>query len=179
MVIEEEKVQCGELLLVDRYNDTGEDDNMSDSVVLYKGSRITIGRNNNNNIVINHPAISGVHCIIWVIQFDDNSIPLVYLKDVSLNGTYINDMKLTKNCVSLLTHGDVIAIEYGIEIEYQSVFGFQESEIGENVISNSSVCKELKNWSISNRILGNGTFGYVWYIPCVHKSITQQHINKY
>lgn len=161
MVKEEEKVQCGELLLVDRYNDTGEDDNMPDSVPLYKGVRITIGRNDNNDIILNHAAISGIHCIVWSIQFDENSIPLVYLKDVSLNGTYINDVKLSKNSVCLLNHGDIIAIEYGIEVEYQSVFGYQESEFGENIITNSSVCKEFKNWSISNRILGNGTFGYV------------------
>lgn len=159
------KVTLGELVVVDRYNDLGEDDNMADSVALYKGIRLTIGRNVNNDIVINHPAVSGEHCIIWAIQFDDNSIPLIYLKDLSLNGTYVNDNKIAKNSVSLLKHGDVITIEYGVEIEYQSVFGYQESEYGEEIISKGSICKEFKNWAISNRILGNGTFGYVRFIP--------------
>lgn len=165
-----EVVQFGELLLVDRYNDTGEDDNMVDSIPLCKGVKLSIGRNTNNDIVIDHPAISGIHCIIWSIQFDDNSIPIIYLKDVSLNGTFINDLKLGKNSTVILSHGDIIAIEYGLEIEYQSVFGYQESLFGESIIDKSGIYKDFKNWSISNRILGNGTFGYVCIIPRICSS---------
>lgn len=160
-VVKDQNAQLGELLVVERYNDTGENDDIGSSVSLYKGKKVAIGRNQSNFIVINHPAISGEHCVVWTIQFDDNSLPLVYIKDVSLNGTYVNGVRLIKNSVYLLNHMDIIAIEYGIEIEYQSILGYQETEFGENIISRSLICKEFKNWKITNRILGNGTFGYV------------------
>ncbi|CCH44768.1 hypothetical protein BN7_4336 [Wickerhamomyces ciferrii] len=149
-LIEEDIPQFGELIVLDRFNEFGEvDTGIEDSFPIIKNQKTSIGRNVGNTITINHPAISGTHCVIWSIQFDDNSIPLIYLKDVSLNGTYINDVKIAKNSTVLLNHLDTIAIEYGIELEYQSIFGNQEAEYGDAIMNESSIVKELPGWSIT------------------------------
>ena len=55
---------------------------------LIKEDEVTIGRKATNNIVINDQNLSGNHCVIT--KRGDK----IYLKDLSTNGTYINNNKV-------------------------------------------------------------------------------------
>lgn len=65
--------------------------------------RITIGRNSNNDIVLNEPVVSGEHAAIGQ---ENGVLTLVDLD--STNGTYINDRLVVEK--KPLTHNDVISI---------------------------------------------------------------------
>ena len=67
-------------------------------------NRISIGRNKQSSIVINHPSVSKDHAII---EFDSEFIAT--LKDLnSSNGTYLNGEKLQNNPVKLRTNDKII-----------------------------------------------------------------------
>ena len=67
-------------------------------------NRISIGRNKQSSIVINHPSVSKDHAII---EFDSDFIAT--LKDLnSSNGTYLNGEKLQNNPVKLRTNDKII-----------------------------------------------------------------------
>ena len=63
-----------------------------DYLKLVKHSILKIGRSNKecDFLLADDPSISSVHCHIWGILFDDSSVPMCYIKDVSLNGTFGN-----------------------------------------------------------------------------------------
>jgi meiosis-specific serine/threonine-protein kinase MEK1 len=154
-----------ELLIKETYNDSAISIDQkfvsNDSIVIIKNKILRIGRSDNNTITIDHPAVSNNHCIIWPVQFDDDSIPLIYLKDVSLNGSFINGVKMEKNQIYLFNNYDVLSIEYGISIQYVSIYGDNEDAVGNCLIEDNKICTDFDNWSVKSRILGNGTFGYV------------------
>jgi len=62
--------------------------------------RVTLGRHRRNDIVLDHPAVSGEHAVIVTI-LDDS-----FLEDLhSTNGTYVNGHRIGKH---FLQDGDVI-----------------------------------------------------------------------
>jgi pSer/pThr/pTyr-binding forkhead associated (FHA) protein len=68
----------------------------------FQKTPVKMGRREDNDIVINQTAISGHHC-----QIDQDGDDLVLTDNNSLNGTLVNDEKITKQ---KLHHGDVIAV---------------------------------------------------------------------
>lgn len=152
---------CGELDILEKFATFHSDVDIRSTLMLNRHEMITIGRALNSTLTISHLAISGTHCIIWVVQFDEDSVPLVYVKDVSLNGTYLNERRLKRNDVALLNHGDILSIPFGLEMEFSAVHGHREIDIGKQVIDDNSIRREFNQWVIKDRVLGNGTFGYV------------------
>jgi hypothetical protein len=72
-------------------------------VFLHK-DRTTLGRNPDNDIVLDNMVVSGRHC-----TFDLKGVADVYVNDLgSTNGTYVNDHMVKRP--QLLHDGDVIAI---------------------------------------------------------------------
>ncbi|EAR90847.1 FHA domain protein (macronuclear) [Tetrahymena thermophila SB210] len=63
---------------------------------------IKVGRSENNQIVIDHPKISKVHCILT--RQDDG----VYIEDKSSNGTYIQNNLIGKDQKVKVSTGDII-----------------------------------------------------------------------
>ncbi|KAF2234342.1 hypothetical protein EV356DRAFT_158239 [Viridothelium virens] len=88
------------------------------------GSRIPIGRAssceskglvaNRNNAYFNCPVVSRTHAELFVKL--ENGRPSLYISDLnSMHGTYVNGVKLDKNCHSKLSDGDVLRI--GSEVQ--------------------------------------------------------------
>jgi pSer/pThr/pTyr-binding forkhead associated (FHA) protein len=67
-----------------------------------KGASITIGRRENNDVVIDDPAVSGHHARIDSV---DNRLVLIDLK--SKNGSFVNEQLVSTHW---LKHGDVVTI---------------------------------------------------------------------
>jgi pSer/pThr/pTyr-binding forkhead associated (FHA) protein len=106
-----------------------------------------IGRNEKSDLVINNPSISKKHAII---QFDEvdrennniNKDKNIILIDNSLNGTYVNGIKITNGKKILLETGDKISfgndkIIYIFEVMnydndktviYPNMFGYNKIE---------------------------------------------------
>jgi hypothetical protein len=70
--------------------------------------RMTVGRHKHNDVVLNHPAVSGEHAIITTI-LDDS-----FLEDLqSTNGTFVNGHRIGKH---FLQHKDMIKMaKYHLE----------------------------------------------------------------
>lgn len=121
---------------------------------------IKIGRSPKENCMcISNPAISAIHCMVWMILFDETSIPMYYLRDCSLNGTYINGTKLLKENVAILNDGDLIELceNSGKFLK----FSCQPSTPSLPKKITINYTENVDNWNISNIVVGNGTFGYV------------------
>ncbi|GMF00951.1 unnamed protein product [[Candida] boidinii] len=110
---------------------------------------------------IDDPSISSPHCYIWVIQFDDSTIPIVYLKDASLNGVYLNGKRVHRNNVIIIQHDDEIKIQNGVQVRFNQLLlndNYNQrlplTEIPLNSIENT-------DWILSNRTIGVGSFGKV------------------
>jgi meiosis-specific serine/threonine-protein kinase MEK1 len=157
----------GEFEITKSWSGYNDDIDLGSSLLIARNKIITIGRALNNTVRLNHLAISGTHCIIWVVQFDENSVPLVYIKDISLNGTYINDRRLAKKEVVLLHHGDMVSIPFGLEMEFRAAYGSAESDVGQQLIEENYIRTNFSRWTIKDRVLGNGTFGYVRLITTI------------
>lgn len=159
----------GELFLLEQLDGTqltdgsdGSTLSIDHTIQIHLDSKIKIGRARFNTLQVHHPAVSSFHCVIWTVQFDENSVPLVYLKDLSLNGTFVNGVQLQKDQIQLLNHNDVITVKCGVKLEYLSIFGDNEEAVGRTVILEEEIDTEFPNWLIKNKVLGNGTFGFVW-----------------
>ncbi|MBD8088339.1 FHA domain-containing protein, partial [Limosilactobacillus sp. c11Ua_112_M] len=75
-----------------------------------------VGRNNKEcQLVLTHPSISSIHCVFWCVFFDEDSIPMFYVKDCSLNGTYLNGLLLKRDKTYLLNDCDTIELSRGNE----------------------------------------------------------------
>ncbi|MGS0741131.1 FHA domain-containing protein [Glaciimonas sp. GG7] len=84
------------------------DGNVVQEMVLHK-ERTTIGRRLHNDMVIDHPAVSGQHAVIVTISSDS------FLEDLnSTNGTQVNGHPISKH---FLQHKDVIQMT-----EYQLTY---------------------------------------------------------
>nr|GMD31654.1 golgin subfamily A member 8J isoform X1 [Ipomoea batatas] len=79
---------------------------------------------------ISSPAVSASHCKIYrkrIANEDTEHNTLVFLKDSSTNGTYLNSEKLNKNSPEArLKHGDIISIAFAPQHEHAFAFVFRE-----------------------------------------------------
>ena len=105
----------------------------SEDIIYSLNKNNLIGRNNNCNIVLNHPSIENEHAKIEII---DNDIFLIDLN--SVNGTYLNNIKLEGNKLVKLKNKDVI--KFG---NYENNYVLQL-----NIDNNLSI--ELQNSNINN-----------------------------
>lgn len=127
-------------------------------VPISSGELITGGRDSDAcKIVIRHPTISLVHFMVWAVKFDADSIPLVYLRDLSLNGVLLNGQQVGRNHTVLLTEGDTIHVRCAITFCFRS---FYDDEM--LLHHQPSPISTIEEWSITNRILGSGSFGSVF-----------------
>lgn len=128
-------------------------------LAIYKHSILKLGRNGKEcDLIVEDPAISSVHCVFWAILFDEESSPMCYVKDCSLNGTYLNGLTLKKNAAYLLQDGDIVELCHG---------GGKFKFINELQRLNHKLLKQLgfennvEQWQITPKVIGNGTFGHV------------------
>jgi pSer/pThr/pTyr-binding forkhead associated (FHA) protein len=90
--------------------------------------KVTIGRRPNNDVVLNHLAISGNHAVIE-LQMND-----CYLEDLSsTNGTQVNGQPVRRH---FLQNGDVISLaKYLIKFESDSKLNGESSQISGTVFA--------------------------------------------
>lgn len=73
----------------------------------------TIGRNDTNNIVLEDPAISRLHALIW------EESDLWYIRDCnSSNGIHINGVKIEPDRNHKIIPGDIIALTTGLSFRF-------------------------------------------------------------
>lgn len=125
-------------------------------IAIRSGEIITAGRAEKAcKMVFQHSTVSLVHFMVWGIQFDADSVPLVYLRDISLNGMLINGQTIGRNQTALLYDGDII------EVRCVAVFRFREFECAQ-WLQTPKRQSTIKDWTISYRMLGSGSFGSVY-----------------
>ncbi|KAK9485957.1 kinase-like domain-containing protein [Lipomyces starkeyi] len=124
---------------------------------IYRGRQFTVGRNVTCNEVVTHSAVSNEHFTIYIVVFDEASIPLVYCWDRSRNGTFLNGKTIGKGQRVLMSDCDLI------EIRHACSFTFHQSN--EKVFYDSVLETDreiMANYAISQRVIGKGTFGRVY-----------------
>ncbi|SJM84265.1 probable Meiosis-specific serine/threonine-protein kinase MEK1 [Zygosaccharomyces bailii] len=128
-------------------------------LTIRKHSILKIGRNEKEcDVVLDDPAISSVHCIFWAILFDEESMPMCYVKDCSLNGIFLNGLLLKKNKAYLLQHGDVIEL-----CRQSGTFRFSNKaqRVNEKLLQQLDFQEKVNQWQVTPKVIGNGTFGHV------------------
>lgn len=94
-----------------------------------------------------------------MVQFDTASTPLVYCKDLSLNGTFLNGKLIGKHRPVMLTHGDQLSMCNTVKLTfYQRMLGNADAPKSELTYMSGL---EINDYHISNRIIGHGSFGEV------------------
>ncbi|CAR22346.1 serine/threonine protein kinase MEK1 [Lachancea thermotolerans CBS 6340] len=128
------------------------------AVPIFKNKLVKIGRNSREcDIIFPHPSISSIHCMFWAIRFDDDSVPMHYVKDCSLNGISINGLLLKRGQTCLLEDEDVIAIPNACEYRFQAKIKMLTSDLIEQLGFQVNV----ENWRLTSKVVGSGTFGHV------------------
>ncbi len=143
--------------------------NTEQTIPIVKHQLVKVGRNDKEcQLVLTNPSISSVHCVFWCVFFDEDSIPMFYVKDCSLNGTYLNGLLLKRDKTYLLKHCDVIELSQGSEEndikKTRLVFMINDdlqSSLDPKLLDQMGFLREVDQWEITNRIVGNGTFGHV------------------
>lgn len=103
---------------------------------LESGKKLTIGRRDSNDIVIENVSVSGKHAKVDSIR---NGFRLMDLN--STNGTFINDKMITTH---VLEHGDIISIG-----KHRLVFGYVKGEKRPEKTEKA----EEENWSEQTMVL--------------------------
>lgn len=125
-----------------------------------KHRMLKFGRNEKEcDLVFQDPVVSSIHCVFWAILFDEESSPMCYVKDCSLNGTYLNGSLLKRNSAYLLQDGDLV------ELHDRNGKSFRFRALGQAVnsplIDQLGFEKAVGRWEVTSRVIGNGTFGHV------------------
>lgn len=125
-----------------------------------KHSMLKFGRNEKEcDLVFQDPAVSSIHCVFWAVLFDEDSSPMCYVKDSSLNGTFLNGSLLKRSAAYLLQEGDIIELRdesrktFKFSSKYQIVNPLLLGQLGFEEI--------VDQWKVTSRVIGNGTFGHV------------------
>lgn len=80
------------------------------------------GTNFCSQIVVQDPVVSNKHCRVYTIVYDDQIEPLIYIEDLSSNGTYWNGSLLGRgNEAALLSDGDRIRISARISYTFRAL----------------------------------------------------------
>lgn len=116
---------------------------------------IRIGRDSDCDLVIDHPATSLLHFVLWTVQFDPNTAPITYLMDKSRNGVFINGTLLGKGNLHILQDYDIIVIKRAIKISFRLL------DDGERILK-FPYKREVGNWVVKDLLLGCGAYGDVF-----------------
>lgn len=149
-------------------NDDDSDDPMTSMTLggyprrlsICKHKMLKLGRNEKDcDLVLQDPAVSSVHCVFWAILFDEESSPMCYVKDCSLNGTYMNGSLLKRNSAYLLQEGDLISLHdrSGRSFRFLGLGKAANSQLVEQMRFE----RRVNGWEVTPRVIGNGTFGHV------------------
>merc|ERR1719210_328984 len=77
---------------------------------------LTIGRRPNCTIVCGDAAVSGVHCVVSVASVALHELACE-VEDRSTNGTFVNDVRLSKGQRMPVSDGDIISLTKPIGAE--------------------------------------------------------------
>ncbi|SCU96223.1 LAMI_0F05710g1_1 [Lachancea mirantina] len=128
------------------------------AIPIIRNKILKIGRNERQcDIVLNKACVSSIHCTFWGIKFDEDSIPMCYVKDCSLNGILLNEQPLQRDQTCLLEDGDIVTIPA------VSTFRFYAKSklITKDLLQQLGVQQNIDKWTITPRVIGSGTFGHV------------------
>ncbi|KAG7697434.1 hypothetical protein KL929_002181 [Ogataea haglerorum] len=98
--------------------------------------------------VVDDPQVSSTHCFIWSVSFDESTVPLTYIQDISRNGTLINGKKLQRG-FTILSDQDLIEIGDHLSLRFTGE-SFEDKMILED-----------RDWKVLSQVIGKGTFGKV------------------
>ncbi|EGW33017.1 uncharacterized protein SPAPADRAFT_150549 [Spathaspora passalidarum NRRL Y-27907] len=122
-------------------------------IPIYVQQVLTLGRDQSCDVQLNNYVISSIHATIWSIQFDNDSISLVYMHDNSRNGIIHNGVEISKGMTVILQDGDTIEFKLAAKFQYKS---FQL----ESCYSLELGC--FDDWKVTNNLIGSGSFGSVY-----------------
>lgn len=121
---------------------------------------VKFGRNEKEcDLVFRDPVVSSIHCVFWAILFDEESSPMCYIKDCSLNGTYLNGSLLKRNSTYLLQDGDTV--ELHDQDNRAFMFKALTQEERSPLANQLGFERAVGHWEVTSRVIGNGTFGHV------------------
>ncbi|KAI5960918.1 hypothetical protein KGF57_001850 [Candida theae] len=134
-----------------------------DSLPLFASEVIKIGRGKACDVRIDNPAISLHHATVWSVQFDSDTLPLVYLNDSSRNGLLHNGRDMRNGETRMLKDGDTIEFKTAGVFTYETLEGEEDTQDKSNIT--------IETWNISDSLIGSGSFGSVF----VASSTTNYH----
>ncbi|PKY06221.1 kinase-like protein [Aspergillus campestris IBT 28561] len=140
----------------------------SNHLQLYSQEKILIGREPQQcQIVVKSPVVSNTHIEIYTIIYDrehpDEVAPLVYARNLSMNGTRWNGYSMGHNRDSfLLSDGDVLMLPSGVHVRYSydedtRPTGFRALQR----VEMDGVQAFADKYTITQRVLGSGAYGKV------------------
>ncbi|GAA5863037.1 hypothetical protein JCM1840_002449 [Sporobolomyces johnsonii] len=115
-----------------------------------------IGRSENCDYQLAEPSVSNTHCRIYALVVDTGEV-LVYLEDVSTNGTLHNDRKVSRSTV-VLCEGDRIEIGKQVFRYAQASAAQPANQLVQSVVKPPT---QLGDYLILDRSLGSGAFSTV------------------
>jgi serine/threonine protein kinase len=117
---------------------------------------VKVGRSSSADVIIRDSKISSLHCEIKV----DAATGEVFITDRSVNGTWLNDVKLVKNTARLLSHADQLTLAVGPNSKASPVanFFFQlpPSSLGSSLAADPVDAKYRVG-----KVVGTGACGHV------------------
>ncbi|SCU80003.1 LAME_0B01244g1_1 [Lachancea meyersii CBS 8951] len=128
------------------------------AVAITKNKLVKMGRNEREcDVVLSHPSVSSVHCMFWAIRFDEDSVPMYYVNDCSLNGIQLNGLSMKRGQTCLLDDGDIITVPNAIDYRFVARIKLTTNGLVEQL----GFQKNVENWHITSKVVGSGTFGHV------------------
>ncbi|ODQ54523.1 Pkinase-domain-containing protein [Saitoella complicata NRRL Y-17804] len=118
-----------------------------------------VGRKSSCDLVIPHRAVSSTHFKVYTVQFDAAHDPLIYIQDLSLNGTYHNGHKLGKDQCALLTDGDELEVRHAATFKFNQKMHY-ENKLGKIVEADARGFES--EWKLTKRLLGTGGFAKIY-----------------
>lgn len=124
-------------------------------------SLLKIGRNEKEcDLILQDPAISSIHCVFWTVLFEEDSLPMCYIKDCSLNGTYLNGSLLKRNAAYLLNDCDLIELRDENHVSFRFCTDTKAFE-NNSLLEQLGFEERVEEWQVTSKVIGNGTFGHV------------------
>ncbi|PTU19795.1 hypothetical protein P175DRAFT_0439669, partial [Aspergillus ochraceoroseus IBT 24754] len=134
-------------------------------LAIYSRQEIFVGRNEKKcQYVMNDPLVSNKHLCIYTVLFDQDNpeeiAPLVYVQDISMNGTEWNGYRMANAQRSfLLSDGDILRLSPKSYIQFREVDPLRGKSF--SLLQKIEMKAFEEEYVITNRKLGTGAFGQV------------------